>query len=145
MKKLLSILFIGIISLIIFPSSANAKSISTLEVKNSGQKITVSGTTESGVLAIAVLVYSGEELVTMETCSSNNDAYSCELENAFKSGTYTVKVADYDGGAYITKSIKIVNATNPKTSDNSLMYLYLACISSIGLLGYGIYFKNKMN
>lgn len=150
MKKVFSILFIGLMTLIFLPFSVNALSISTLNLTNNNNKITVSGTTEDGVLAVAVFVYSGDELVDMETCSNNSDNYSCELQKEFASGTYIVKVADYNGGDYISKDIKIklVNSNeekteNPKTIDNVLLYMGIGIISLIGIFGCGVYIKKK--
>lgn len=151
MKKLFSIFFIVLMSLVILPFNVNALSILTLNLENNNNKITVSGTTEEGVLAVAVFVYSSDELVDMETCSSSDSNYSCELKKAFISGTYTVKVADYNGGDYISKDVKITTNNsnndakedNPKTLDNVLLYIGLGSVSLIGILGCGVYLKKK--
>lgn len=144
MKKILTILFAGLISILIFPFNVNAKSISTLDVKNNNNKLTVSGTTENGVLAVAVMVYLGEDLSHMETCSSIDSKFSCELSKTFDKGNYTVKVADYDGGNYISKNITIDNklSDNPKTLDNILFYIGLGIISILGII-YCILFLHK--
>lgn len=144
MKKIFSILLIGLITMILFPFGISAKSISTLNVNNSNNKLTVSGTTESGVLAVAVLVYSGDELAHMETCSSDNDEYSCELSKTFENENYTVKVADYDGGDYISKNVSLTKE-NPKTADGIMNSILLEVISILGIAGCGLFLNKKYN
>lgn len=144
MKKVLYVLFIGLISIMVFPFNANAESISTLDVVNNNNKLTVSGTTENGVLAIAVLVYSGEDLIHMETCSNNNNSYSCKLSKTFGIGNYTVKVADYDGGDYISKNVSINTAVNnPQTMDNIINYVVFGGVSLISIMAITFYLKKK--
>lgn len=143
MKKILIILFIGLVSIMFIPD-VNARSISTLDVINNNNKLTVSGTTENGVLAVAVLVYSGTDLTHMETCSNNNNKYSCELSKTFEKGNYTVKVADYDGGDYISRNISIgITENNPKTSDNIMASIIVGSVCLIGIAGSLIYLKKK--
>lgn len=154
MKKILNIIFIGLILVMLVPFSVNAGNISTLNVTSKNNNITISGTTESGVLAVAVLVYSNNELVHMDTCSNNNsNKYSCKLNKVFAIGNYTVKVADYNGGNYISKNISISDSgqnsqttdkeANPKTFDNILIYVGIGSLSVIGLVGAGLYLKKK--
>lgn len=151
MKKVFNILFLGLMLIFLLPFNVNALSVSTLNVTNSNNRITVSGTTEDGILAIAVFVYSGEELVDMETCSNNNNRYSCKLSKSFNAGEYTIKIADYNGGNYVSKKTKIESVAsssiekseNPKTLDNVLLYFGIGCISLVGLISCGIYLKKK--
>lgn len=146
MKKVLSILIISLLSFVVLPFNVAAKSVKTLDVTESSNKITISGTTESDVLAVAVFVYSGTELVNMETCSNNSDNYSCELNKTFTEGSYVVKVADYNGGDYISKDITITKADviNPKTIDNIIIYSVVGVISLVGIIGCTLYFKKTM-
>ena len=144
MKKILIVLFIGLISMMLFSFNVNAKNISTIDVKNSSNKLTVSGTTENGVLAVAVMVYSGENLSHMETCSCNNNNYSCELSKTFSKGNYTVKVADYDGGDYISKKISInITEKNPQTGDNIISSIIIGGLSIVAITGCVFFLKKK--
>lgn len=146
-KRLLNIVLIGLISIIILPFAVNAAEISTLNVAETSNEITVSGTTEDGILAIAVVVYSGEDLIHMETCSVNNKAYSCKLNKTFANGSYRVKVADYDGGEYITKDVTITATetdTNPKTFDKITIYVGLGLLSILSLTGTCLFAKKKI-
>ncbi len=119
MKRiLLSVLFIGLLLTIIFPLSVSAKSITTINATTNNNKLTVSGTTENGVLAVAIMVYSGNDIYRMETCSSNDNKFSCELGKTFATGDYIVKVADYDGGNYVTKNVSITDVTDDKDENN---------------------------
>lgn len=145
MKKTLFVLFIGFISIILIPFNVSAKSISTLDVTDSNNKLTVSGTTENGVLAVAVMVYSGEDLSHMETCSCNNNKYSCELSKTFAAGNYIVKVADYDGGDYITKNVVIsTTVNNPKTGDNIMKYIIVGGLCALGIVGCTLFLKKRI-
>lgn len=106
--KIKKILIVLLLSIFIIPIVAKAGTITTLDATASGNKIKISGTTND-VLAIAALVYSDNNLVYMGSCSVNdNHNYSCTLNTTFKNGKYTVKVADYAGGDYISKDV-IVN------------------------------------
>lgn len=120
MKRiLLRVLIIGLALTILFPLSVSAKSIPTINVTNNNNKLTVSGTTENGVLAVAIMVYSGNDIYHMETCSSNDNKFSCELSKTFAIGDYIVKVADYDGGTYISKNISVKGDTSVSVKDET--------------------------
>lgn len=114
MKKFLIFAITALLSLVSLSGSAFAKDISTLNIVNNGNKLTVSGTAEDGVHAVAVLVYSGDNLAHMETCPATNSAYSCMLDKTFEDGDYVVKVADYDGGDYKVKNITLSSAEVPE-------------------------------
>lgn len=151
MKKVIFSLFIVILSIIVFPfSRIEAKTIFSLDVTSSNNKMSVEGTTENGVLAVAVLVYSEGNLIHMETCPSISNNYSCELSKIFELGNYTVKVADYDGGDYISKDITIkeeVKINNPQTSDNGIsnyIVILIASIVSITILTFIIRKKKTL-
>ena len=150
MKKIiLNVLFIGLISIIVFPLCVSAKSITKIETSEKDYKITVSGTTEAGVLAIATLVYSENNLVYMETCDASNGLYSCVLNNTFEEGNYTVKVADYNGGDYAVDSISILKnnniiENNPQTGDSLINYFIIGGTSVLGIVGCIIFLKKKI-
>lgn len=153
MKKILVAIFAGIALTILFPFNADAKNISSLDVTSSNNKLKVFGTTEDGVLAIAVMVYSGENLEHLQTCSSDGNKFSCELNKTFETGEYIIKVADYNGGTYSTKNISIIkdangtngleNENNPQTLDNILLYVGLGGISTLGIIGSILFLKQK--
>lgn len=107
MKKIFITLTAVLLSIAFFSFYTEAKSISTLVAENNGSAIKVSGTTEPGLLAVAIMIYSGDELVYMETCPCNNGQYSHTLNKVFADGTYEVKVADYDGGPFVSQSVTI--------------------------------------
>jgi hypothetical protein len=108
---------------------AEAAQVSTLEVTSAEKKITVKGTTDPDVLACAVLVFDakGENMIAMETCAVTDSGYNYTMDHVFSEGTYLVKVADYNGGDYVTKEVKVDGAEkkSPKTSGLSLMMLFI--------------------
>lgn len=108
-KLIISTLLLAIMVLVPFVNvdAAGNSNIKTIDASISNGTISVSGTTEDGVLAVAIMVYDSTEtnLITMQTTSVGSDnSYSDTITLA--SGTYVVKVADYDGGEYVTKTVK---------------------------------------
>lgn len=121
-NKIIITVFAIIIALMILIPKVQAKTINTLNVTESNGKINVSGTTEDGVLAVAIMVYDSTEsnLITMQTTSVGSDNnYSDTITIA--SGTYVIKVADYDGGEYITKKVtEETKKEDEKTETNTI-------------------------
>ena len=112
-KILLTVLLVAFM-MIVPIKTVQAKTITTLEVTESNGKISVSGTAEEGTLAVAIMVYdeSGKNLVTMQTTAvESNNTYADTIE--VESGTYVVKVADYDGGNFVTKTVSPKQETKP--------------------------------
>ena len=111
MKKLISMFLLVtalVLLLIIVPSNqVQAKKIEEFDVEQENGKLAIEGTAENGTLAVAVMVYDEEdELVKMETTSVNSDnTFATEVE--VEEGNYVVKVADYDGGEYLTKEVGV--------------------------------------
>lgn len=153
MKKKALVLFVAILSLLIYSMiSVSAGTISTLDATSKGDKISVAGETGDGVLAIAVLVYSGDDLIHMETGSASNGKYDCELGKSFEPGEYTVKVADYDGGEYVIKTVTVTEEPAPKdletvadTDDpnNALLWGGLVVVSLAALTGTVVYVRKQ--
>lgn len=112
MKKFSKYLLIIILSLFIIPIVSVNVNASTLNVKTinasiTDNKISVDGTVDNGVLAVAIMVYEedGTTLVTMKTTSvDSNDKYSDTID-VTAGKKYIVKAANYDGGEYITKKV----------------------------------------
>ena len=99
-------------------TNSDSKSVISLNVSVSGSSLLVNDEAEEGVLAVAVAIYdkSGENLVTVQTAAvddDNNYQTSLELED----GSYVIKVADYEGGSYLTKKIT-VGIPEPEPSDD---------------------------
>lgn len=127
LKKIFSIfIFITMISFLgacaddDVPTTPNSdsKSVISLNVSANKNLLLVNGEAEEGMLAVAIAVYdkSGKSLVTMQTAAVDDDNYyegSIELED----GQYLVKVADYQGGNYLTKLITIGNPDKKPSKD----------------------------
>lgn len=123
MKKFTTILLALVLSLSvigILSTESNALNITSLNTSSTGSKISVSGSTQNGVLAGAVMIYdkNGTNLVCMETFAVGADSkYSYTLDRSFANGTYLVKVADYDGGNFEEKTVTVNSSTiTPSTS-----------------------------
>lgn len=131
MKKFSKYLLIIILSLFIIPIISVNVNATTLNVKTinasiTNDKISVEGTVDNGVLAVAIMVYEedGTTLVTMETTSvDSNDKYSDTID-VTAGKKYIVKAANYDGGTYVTAEVDGTvndsnNNTNNENSNNS--------------------------
>ena len=100
-----------------------AATINTVNATSSSSgKITVSGTTDTTVLACAIMVYdsTGTTLKDMETCAANSGSYSYTLSQTFSTGTYVIKVADYAGGNYITTTVDVVVRSSSSSSSTQV-------------------------
>ena len=107
MKKRISIIFILMLAVIFIPwHSVSAKTIKTLETSMTGDRINVGGIAEEGTLAVQIIVYDEEEKNIVAMQSTHVDDNSTYHDRIYlKSGNYLVKVADYDGGEYISKAV----------------------------------------
>jgi len=113
MKKLLIILtVVFILVLCVYPVSAFAEnqSVTALSVSCVKGQVSYSGTVASGVKAAAVLLFDPDgNLMMMDTCGvTSGGAFSGTISAGLtRSGTYTVKASNYEGGAFIEKTFSI--------------------------------------
>lgn len=140
MKRLINLVLpiIALSLVLLIPvMDVKAANISSLSTEVSNGTLKVSGTAEAGVLATAIMIFdeSGTTLVQMETVSVGDDK---NFTNTFSiaNGTYLVKVADYEGGAFkeekvtvkdgpaIPTATQVVTETkSPKTADSAVWYV----------------------
>lgn|SRR5574344_2014932 len=108
----------------------------------------VSGT---GTNQVQIVVFNPDNVaIYMTTYATTNDTYETTLPEIsdITSGTYTIKVADYDGTNVDTKAINISsvqnnNETNPNTGDNIIISFIILIICIVGIFGYILLIKNK--
>lgn len=96
---------------------AQAGTITSLTVTAGTDAFTVSGVAEEGVLSVVIFVYdsTGTTLLQMESVAvDSSHAYTDTF--AVSEGTYVVKVADYEGGAFRETSITVGLAVPVKYS-----------------------------
>lgn len=124
MSKKVSLIIIAVILMLalVIPSSkvyAANKKVNEVNASQKNGKITVSGSVEDGMLAVAVQVLdSNGKLVKLETGAVNaSNKYSLEIE--VPEGTYTVKVADYEGGAFAEKTVTKATDSTEKEEDTT--------------------------
>jgi hypothetical protein len=117
MKKMLMIM---ILTVSVNPVSAATEilPVASLNASYADGRVSYSGIVTSAVKAAAVLLFDFDgNLIMMDTCGVTGDgAFSGTMEIMLtRSGTYTVKASDYEGGAF-TESTFIMNASS--SSDN---------------------------
>lgn len=152
MKKFSKYLLVIMLSLFVIPfvsvkaASLNVKTINASIINN---QLSVDGTVDNGVLAVAILVYEedGTTLVTMKTTSvDSNDKYSDTIE-VTSGKKYVVKSANYDGGTYVTTEVDGTvnndNEKNPQTYDGLMTWIILSLLSLGGIVGTIVYRKKK--
>lgn len=161
--RLIISIVILVFALSLIHTSVNAGTVSTLKVTAGTSNIIVSGTTSSDVQAVAIAVYNeeGTKLITMVTTSVNDsNVYSDTI--TLNDGTYTVKVADYEGGGFITEKVTVgktesenentntttntttneiaentttdTTSSNPKTGDNIILFATIFAIATLGTI-----------
>lgn len=117
MKKIITLVLIAVFSLCSFmtvPVDAKADPVITsFEAASSNGHITAEGTAEDGILAVVLIVYEGEELIYLKSCPCDDGQFMCQLGIDFEPGTYTVKAAPYEGGAYMSQVVEVEKVISP--------------------------------
>ena len=99
---------------------AQAGTITSVNAEAGDNQFTVSGEAGTGVLSVVIFVYNstGENLLQMESVAiDSNHGY----KDTFKAeaGTYVVKVADYEGGAFSETSVTVDSSNASDNNNNS--------------------------
>ena len=107
LKTILPVFALALI-LLIPGKQAQAGTITSVNATAGTNEFTVSGVAEDGVLSVAIFVYdsTGTNLLQMESVAVDaNHAYTDTFTVA--KGTYLVKVADYEGGAFSDVNVTV--------------------------------------
>ncbi|MGI6084158.1 MAG: S-layer homology domain-containing protein [Acetivibrionales bacterium] len=120
-NHIFNLLIITVIALSIIYTPAFAidvEEITSLSASYSSNKVTVTGTTAGNIYAVAVLLYDtdGTTLLRMETFEVNDGSFTAQISIRLSSGTYTVKVADYDGGPFATTSFTYTHSSGSSST-----------------------------
>lgn len=164
LKSFLSVV-LAVVVIFALKSYSFAGNITSAEVNEAVGKINVEGNAGTGVLAVAITVFDESEtnVVAMKT-TSVDDSSNFSDSISVAAGKYVVKVADYNGGEFVTKTVTVtvgsdttdeatadenksnavkINSSNPKTGDIIIRYVILLAISSIIL--FFTFRKRKVN
>ena len=151
MKKNI-ILFIAALIIAIIPLSfVRAAEVKTLYIYQDVKDIVIKGSTDENVMAVSIEIYNEDETEFIKKLVVYvSDDYKYETRINIDNGTYTIKVADYDGGEYKESSFKKEDPFNdtvpaateetpdttktPETSDKIFAYLSLLSISIVGII-----------
>lgn len=115
------------------PAYAIGSSILSLSASYSQGKVYVAGTTSEEVLAVAIMIFDkdGTTLLRMETFGVSDESFSADINIVLSSGTYTVKAADYDGGAFAITTFTYVFPSGGNSSNSFSGNTYTAEIKGI--------------
>lgn len=147
MKKFIKVfatlvLMVSVIAMTNFVSLCG--NVISLSTSSGSGSISVSGSVETGVLAVSIFVYdsTGATLIAADNVAvSASNTFSGSF--TVSDGTYIVKAADYNGGTFATSSVTVGTPTQsdssnnlpnraPKTSDN-MPLLPVAAVLLIGV------------
>lgn len=117
-KLIVSMIFIAC-TLFLMSSVVKAGTVTSFDVTEGTSSITVSGTTTSDLEAVSITINkqsNGEFVKLVSAEVDDEDKFSETI--SLPAGTYTVKVADYDGGTFATKENVVVGT--PTDDENEI-------------------------
>ena len=119
-KKVLALLLV--LCLIIQPlirSEAKDKAVTIGSASMTSTSAVVSGTTEALAVMVRITNASGT-IVAMQSFGANADgSFSATIDGTFASGTYTISVADYEGGTWATTTATVGSSYTPSGDSGS--------------------------
>ena len=117
MKNMVKVIFPILLYLGLCIPVYAAGTVNIGNAKAEESKVTVSGTTENVTAAVAVQVLDGETVIAMDSFVVLNDAFSGQIEGLSLTvgKTYTIRIADYDGGTWQTTTSKAVASSSGGT------------------------------
>ena len=155
MKKILSLL---IVLLIVITPTVFAADIKTVDAsEDASGKITVKGTADDSMVAVAVSLYEEDGTFIKVVTGSVEDDNTYEVTINMEAKKYIVRVADYNGGNYIEKAVnpdgttedidtttgEVPAAKSPKTFDAILIAVAVLAISVVGVAVSARYFVKR--
>lgn len=156
MKKILSLL---IVLLIVIAPTVFAADIKTVDAsEDSSGKITVKGTADDSMVAVAVSLYEEDGTFIKVVTGSVEDDNTYEVTINMEAKKYIVRVADYNGGNYIEKEVnpdsttedstttvteEVTPVKSPKTFDAILIAVSVLVISVVGIAVSARYFVKR--
>ena len=149
MKRLnkLLVIFAAFALAFVMPTMVSyAGEISGISAEEQNGTITVSGHADSSVLAVVVSVYDGDSLVTF-TSSGVDDEHNFSTTIDVAEGNYTVKVADYAGGDWVSQDVSVSLSgaaanlrKSPETGDTSNLALRIIMLGlGGGTIGFAVF------
>ena len=141
MKKIIGLLIV-LLTIVITPKVLAANVLTVDASESETGVITVKGTTEEAVMAVAINIYEkdGTTFITQRSVQVNDDN-KFDFTETFEAKKYVIKVADYTGGNIISKTVSPNNENTPNTSDSIVSYIIIGVLSIISLTGIAIYRK----
>lgn len=125
MKKLLRISVVLLLMCLIACTSVLtcfAGTVNTLNTTVKNDTVLFNGTVDGETLAVSIMVYdkSGDNLVSIASAAvDGKNEYNIEMQ--LSHGTYLVKVADYNGGEFLERTVTVGNTEN-KDENNTYAF-----------------------
>lgn len=119
LQKIFLMIFVMSCILLIPNKSVSAANIESVTATGNSSSAIVSGVAQDGVTAVSIFVYDSEsgDLVIIESAEvSNYHTFSHNIRLA--SGTYKIKVADYEGGPFKETEVTVQAAIPPHIPSN---------------------------
>jgi hypothetical protein len=122
-KRLLALVLTFIMFCAVPVSSLAAEATGTISASYSSGTVTFSGSVSNNVKAVAVLLFAPDgSQIAMTTCAvTSTGAFSGSIGITLTSyGTYAVKAADYEGGAFFSEdTFNLTEPTEPSPTEPS--------------------------
>ena len=123
MKKITSVLLALVLTLALsVPAFAAGGTVTISSASATKTTVAVSGTVNSEVkAAVIVQVLNNEDILAMQSIQVNNLAFSGTISNlSLTAGrSYTVRIADYDGGAWTSDTVTVPADSTPPTTPST--------------------------
>lgn len=123
MKKITSVfLTLAMVLALCVPAFAAGGGTVTITTKSATKtQLTVAGTTSGVKAAVVVQLLSGEEILAMESLVVAGDSFSGVISglSLTTGSSYTVRIADYDGGTWASDTVAVPADSTPTTPPSS--------------------------
>lgn len=125
MKKITSVLLaLAMVLALCVPAFAAGGTVSITSASATKDTLTVQGTVTDGTpvtVAVVVQLLSGNDILAMESLRAEGGDFSGEISglSLTAGNSYTVRIADYDGGAWASETVTVPAESTPTTPPSS--------------------------
>ena len=96
-------------------------SVQSIDTSITSDILEVSGKVDRGIYAVIIMVYKDDKLYSIKTTGvDSNNGYEM-LFNVEDNNEYEIKVANYEGGNYLTKTVSNKEEETPKKTKEQVI------------------------